>query len=86
MHVVDTCIHRACTSDHVWRVTGVVVWCRMNTYTLLALVALCGMALAKYEAPCCSVEDRKEVQRLWNLVWTESRTRRLVIAEATLTE
>lgn len=51
---------------------------------VLAALCACAMGDGTYK-DCCTLEDRQEVQHLWNMVWEgKSSTRRHTIAMGTL--
>ena len=57
----------------------------MKVYVVVLLAALCAGVYSYDYEDCCTIEDRREVQRIWNEIWgSKSSKRRITIAMETL--
>ncbi len=57
--------------------------CAMKLYLAVLLLSLCASIFCDYK-DCCTIEDRREVQRIWNEIWgAKSSSRRITIAMQT---
>ena len=70
-----------------WHTSGTCSYDAGKMKVVVAVVMMLSCWVALSSAGCCSMEDRREVQRLWDSIWSAQFSgRRVAIAQAVFNE